>query len=111
MLDVSRRDLRMRTTEIVRLLPFVVLLMLTPAQAQATDPECSGVEGWFTSMAHVHLKNAGLITNDAIDFTKTKTVRLASDKIAKCTMSPSPRSPAQPFRQSQSVTPPRKSVR
>ena len=78
---LESRDLRMRTTEIVRLLPFVVLLMLTPARAQATDPECSGVEGWFTRMAHVHLKNAGLITNDAIDFTKTKTVRLASEKI------------------------------
>lgn len=34
-------------------------------------------------MAFVHLKNAGLTSNDRIDFKKTKTVRLASEKIAK----------------------------
>lgn len=55
--------------------------MLISTTAGATDPECSSVNGWFTSMAHVHLKNAGLITNEAVDFTKTKTVRLASEKI------------------------------
>lgn len=34
-------------------------------------------------MAFVHLKNAGLTNNDKIDFTKTKTVRLASERIGK----------------------------
>ena len=32
-------------------------------------------------MAFVYLKNAGITTNDKVDFTKTKTVRLASEKI------------------------------
>ena len=34
-------------------------------------------------MAFVHLKNAGLTNNEKLDFTKTKTVRLASEKIGK----------------------------
>jgi hypothetical protein len=34
-------------------------------------------------MAFVHLKNAGLTDNDKLDFTKTKTVRLASEKVGK----------------------------
>jgi hypothetical protein len=32
-------------------------------------------------MAFVHLKNAGLADNNSVDFSKTKTVRLASEKI------------------------------
>ena len=32
-------------------------------------------------MAFVHLKNAGITTNNKIDFNKTKTIRLASEKI------------------------------
>jgi len=34
-------------------------------------------------MAFVHLKNAGITNNDDLDFNKTKTVRLASEKIGK----------------------------
>ncbi len=33
-------------------------------------------------MAFVHLKNAGVTTNEEIDFTKTKTERIASQEIA-----------------------------
>jgi hypothetical protein len=44
---------------------------------------CSGKEGWATSMAFVHLKNAHQTDNDKLDFKKTKTVRLASEKIGK----------------------------
>lgn len=32
-------------------------------------------------MAFVHLKNAGITDNQMLDFTKTKTVRLASEQI------------------------------
>jgi hypothetical protein len=46
--------------------------------AFAASPDCAGVERWATSMAFVHLKNAGLTDNERLDFTKTKTVRLAS---------------------------------
>ena len=34
-------------------------------------------------MAFVHLKNAGLLQNETIDFTKTQITRLASEKIGK----------------------------
>ncbi len=44
-------------------------------------PECSGVERWATSMAFVKLKNAGITSNESLDFNKTKTIRLASENI------------------------------
>jgi hypothetical protein len=34
-------------------------------------------------MAFVHLKNAGLTDNDKLDFTKTKTERIASERIGQ----------------------------
>jgi hypothetical protein len=51
--------------------------------AAAKSPDCAGVERWATSMALVHLKNAGLVNSDSIDVKKTATVRLASEKIGK----------------------------
>ncbi len=44
-------------------------------------PECAGVERWATNMAFVNLKNSGIISNESLDFNKTKTTRLASEKI------------------------------
>lgn len=44
-------------------------------------PDCSG--GWPMNMAFALLKNAGITNNDKIDFSKTKTVRIASEKIGK----------------------------
>jgi hypothetical protein len=44
------------------------------------DPDCSGIDRWPTSMAYVQLRNAGAL-DTGIDFSKTKTVRLASEKI------------------------------
>jgi hypothetical protein len=63
----------------------VALFLLTSVAtgAAAKDPDCTGVDKWPTTMAFVHLKNAHLTDNDALDFTKTKTVRLASEKIGK----------------------------
>ncbi len=52
------------------------------SQAKETHgPDCSG--GWPANMTFVHLKNAGLVDNDSIDFSKTKTARLASEQIGK----------------------------
>lgn len=59
----------------------IVLLAILPSFALAKDPDCTGTEQWPTSMAFVHLKNAGLTDNYKLDFTKTKTSRLASEKI------------------------------
>lgn len=60
------------------------LAMSAPAAGALTkDPDCTGVERWPAKMAFVHLKNAGIVDNGRIDFTKTSVVRLASEKVGK----------------------------
>ena len=59
----------------------ITLLMMLPSVATAKDPDCAGVDQWPTNMAFVHLKNAGITTNEKIDFKKTKTTRLTSEKV------------------------------
>ena len=49
----------------------------------ARNPNCAGVERWPTQSALVNLKNAGITDNEKLDFTKTKTMRLASEQIGK----------------------------
>lgn len=68
------------------MLLFVMLVIgvsgIAQSQAEKTHgPDCSG--GWPTNMAFVDLKNAGLADNYSVDFSKTKTVRLASEKVGK----------------------------
>lgn len=68
------------------IMKIVILFCATaafPILSLAKSTDCSGVNGWATNMAFVHLKNAGLTTNDQLDFTKTKSTLLASEKIAK----------------------------
>ena len=63
---------------------FVFLSLALAATSSGTGaPACAGPEGWPTSMAFVYLKDAGLTSNDNIDFTKTKTTLLASESIGK----------------------------
>lgn len=45
-----------------------------------SGPDCSG--GWPTMMAFVLLKNAGVTDNSKVDFSKSKTTRVASEQIA-----------------------------
>ncbi len=64
----------------------VVLLLSASAISQSQSkevagPDCSG--RWPTIMAFVQMKNAGLADNASIDSSKTKTVRLASEKRGK----------------------------
>jgi hypothetical protein len=47
----------------------------------SSGPDCRG--SWPTNMAFVLLKNEGITNNEKIDFSKTKTVRLASEKTGK----------------------------
>jgi hypothetical protein len=67
----------------MKTLLWVVILAALPSFLFAGSPECDDPNNWAPSMAFVHLKNAGLIYNDTTDFTKTKVVRLASEKIGK----------------------------
>jgi len=65
------------------LLLIISLLLLSSSLLLAKDPDCSGVERWPTKIAYGKLKNAGITNNYNMDFTKTKTVRLASEKIGE----------------------------
>jgi hypothetical protein len=60
---------------------FALVAISTPVYAKG--PNCSGADNWATTMAFVHLKNAGLTNNDQLDFTQTKTTLLASERIGK----------------------------
>ena len=65
---------------------FITFALCLQSNAQSSadkvgGPDCSG--GWPTNMTFGHMKNAGLVDNSSIDFSKTKTIRLASQKIGK----------------------------
>lgn len=65
------------------LLVAVVVVALIPRSTFAAAPNCSGTEGWPAGMAFTHMKNAGILDNETIDFTKTRVHRLVSEKIGK----------------------------
>ena len=46
-------------------------------------PNCDGPDGWAAAMSFTHMKNAGLIDNKNIDFSKTTTARIASQRLKK----------------------------
>ncbi len=64
----------------MRLAIATALLLAIPSFVAAKSPEC---EGWPTSMAFVHLKNAGLTDNSRTDPSKATAIRIASEKIGK----------------------------
>ncbi len=67
----------------IRSVAAIFLISATSVAAADKHPDCAGVGRWATSMAFVHLKNARLTDNDLVDFSKTKTDRLASQRIGK----------------------------
>ena len=70
------------TRRAVLVLLLVNFSSLALSQAKKTHgPDCGG--GWPTNMAFAQLKNGGLIDNERIDFSKTKTVRIASEDVGK----------------------------
>lgn len=56
------------------------LLSGSPARA---DPKCDGPESWPAAMTHVYLKNAGVLVNEEVDFTRTAVHQIASQRIGK----------------------------
>lgn len=66
----------------MRAVLFVAALTLAlPALCSAASPmQCAS---WPTNMAEVHLKNAGITDPTQLDESKTRAVRLASEKIGK----------------------------
>lgn len=66
-----------------RLLMAIILLVLSPSLTLSADPDCAQVDGWAANMSFGYLRDAGLTNNYKLDFTKTKVIRLASEKIGK----------------------------
>jgi hypothetical protein len=62
---------------------FLALLILLPSSAIAKNPDCAGTNRWATQIAFATLKNAGITNNERVDFAKTRTVRIASERIGK----------------------------
>ena len=62
---------------------FLILLITIGGQNQKKikHPDCIGVNRWPTSMAYAELKNEGIVSSETIDFTKTQTIRIASEQI------------------------------
>jgi hypothetical protein len=52
------------------------------APAARADPDCSGPDHWPANMTLAQLKNAGVIRSPEIDFERTASREIASQKIA-----------------------------
>jgi hypothetical protein len=76
-----KRESRTRMRALLIVLAICVPAIAQSKAAKSSGPDCSG--GWPMKMTFVQLKNAGLVDNNSIDFSKAKTVRLASEKIGK----------------------------
>ena len=64
-----------------RVAAFLVASLL--ASAANADPNCSGPDHWAASITFVKLKSAGVLTNEQVDFKKTQSVQIASQKIGR----------------------------
>jgi hypothetical protein len=56
-------------------------IILSTAPAFAKDPDCGGPNHWPAAMVFVAMKNAKIVTNDQIDFSRTRVTRIASEQI------------------------------
>ena len=61
----------------------LLAMLMASVPALAAVPNCSGTGNWPASMAFAAMKNAKLVTNDQIDFSRTKVRRLTSEQVKK----------------------------
>jgi hypothetical protein len=66
-------------TKILSLLLLASSINAASQSGSTHGPDCGG--GWPTNMAQTLLKNAGVLKFEDIDLSKTKTTRLASEKL------------------------------
>ena len=69
-------------TNVMKFLP-VLMLSIVPTYAVAGIPDCSGPDSWSAGIAFTYMKDAGIVTNDQLDFKKTTSKKLAYEKIGK----------------------------
>jgi protein-disulfide isomerase len=58
-------------------------MALLSASSALADPKCDTPESWPAAMAHVQLKNAGVLVNEDVDFSRTAVQQIASQPIGK----------------------------
>ena len=63
-----------------RFIVLIVLVAMTTTVLSKT-PDCTNANAWPSGMTLVHLKNAGIVTSEKLDFSKAKVTRIASEKI------------------------------
>ena len=66
-----------------RQLAILLMLAVTSFWVSSKTPDCTNPNAWPAAMAFTHLKNDGVVNNDAFDFKKTLVTKLASEKIDK----------------------------
>ena len=66
-------------------MPLGSAIVLLAAALASGQPElgCSSPERWAAKITYGHLKNAGLVTPDGVDFSKTKVELLAQQTIGE----------------------------
>ena len=60
-----------------------ILLFAAAAASGNPDLGCSGPDNWAAGSTYAQLKNAGLLTPESVDFSKTHVELLAQQKIGK----------------------------
>lgn len=60
---------------------FLALLLLLYLNVQANDSYCSSIHSFATSTAYVVLKNMNAINPENVDYNRTQTILLSSQKI------------------------------
>ncbi len=61
----------------------LMLFLIFSSCAFAKAPDCTSPDAWPAGMAFTYLKNAGIVDNATLDFSKTAVTRLASEKVDK----------------------------
>ncbi len=71
------------SNKLSRILASVLAMMagVTVASSALADPDCTGANHWPANMTFARLKNAGVLTNEGVDFSRTKSIQIASQKI------------------------------
>ena len=73
----------MRTLLLLLVVTFGLSAFGQSKPRSSDGPDCGGPNHWAASMTFVHMKNAGLLDNDNVDFSKTAVVRIASQKLRR----------------------------
>jgi hypothetical protein len=61
----------------------IILIIFFLTNLQANDSYCSSINSFATSTAYVVLKNLNIVSPKNIDYEKTKTILLSSQKIGE----------------------------